>query len=486
MDKEKRNQIIVVGIILILLLFVLGFAIFSIMAKQKTLEDTAKIKLNQIYSSDYKLQFLSDKYFIGTYEDNKITAIIDNTGKEVYSGLEEINYKGIFVTKDGKYLIYSNEGNNLKTYIFDGKNVTPFYEIKNTGEVKPLLYKKDSHEYIIGFISVNEEGSQLFNLNDTGVIVLKNKIILGDRVNEERYYTYNENYLVVKDSESNLVGVIDFEGDIVIDYKYLDIVNTFNNSFIIKDTQENYGIIDEAGTYLLKPKNNVIAQSSKYYLVVNKGNKMALYDKDFNIIINYKMAYDDLIEYDLRSDSNSIKLYEMNDLVIVGNNYLENIKGREFNQHNLYVIKNKEIDRVIKEINFNYTDVLYTMDKDYMITVYDKAMNELSKFKVADMKKLLSINYVTDEVLKVEYQNNEDNNVTKYYNKLGEEVNNDIGQLMFKNALYSLYIKKNDDYQELMIYDNEFNLIEKIEGKYIDVIKEYIIIDNSIYQVVVS
>ena len=79
------------------------------------------LRLDQIYSSDYDLVYVDDKFFIGSYEDNKIDVIIDEYGNEILRNLDNVYYDGIYKLKDGRYLIYNNNDSVLSTYIFYGK-----------------------------------------------------------------------------------------------------------------------------------------------------------------------------------------------------------------------------------------------------------------------------------------------------------------------------------------------------------------------------
>ena len=70
MENEKRNRYIIVSIIVVLLLIVLGFAVYAIILRNKKDNNLINVTINQLYSSDYKLDNFSDSYFIGYYEDD--------------------------------------------------------------------------------------------------------------------------------------------------------------------------------------------------------------------------------------------------------------------------------------------------------------------------------------------------------------------------------------------------------------------------------
>ena len=84
MENEKRNRYIIVSIIVVLLLVVLCFAIYAIVGRNQNDNNLINVTINQLYSSDYKLESFSDSYFIGYYEDDYINVVIDSNGKEVF------------------------------------------------------------------------------------------------------------------------------------------------------------------------------------------------------------------------------------------------------------------------------------------------------------------------------------------------------------------------------------------------------------------
>ena len=134
MTTEDKNKRILVIVIIVLLLVVGIFAGYNLsFASEK--EEKLKVKINQIYSSDYDFVCFDNKYFIGSYEDKRIDVIIDGEGTEIYKDLGNIYYDGIYKMKDNRYLIYDNQEMTLLTYIFDGTKIEKFYEIKDVSYV---------------------------------------------------------------------------------------------------------------------------------------------------------------------------------------------------------------------------------------------------------------------------------------------------------------------------------------------------------------
>lgn len=485
MENEKRNRYIVIMVVIALLLVVIAFAIYGIINYKKDDKKLVNVTISQIYSSDYNLNNFDNLYFIGAYEEKVIDVIIDSTGQEVFKGLGDFKYEAIYKMKDERYLIYSNADNKLVTYIFDGTDIKKFYEIDGVSYVKPIIYNGIDNEYIIGFASMVEDDLYLYNLNSSGILVVNDASLVGDYNDNGIYYVYNENYLVVKNND-NLMGVIDVNGNTIIEYKYNNIINTYDESFIAVNTKGKYGILDKNGEVLIKFKYSVIDYFRDYYLIVDTNNKMALYSKDYQKITNFEMNYDSLIAYDLRSEYNSINLYKVDGKVVVINNYLEDKVGIEYDKHNLYIIDGDTIIKKIKQVGFGTGDVVYTYDKEYNVVIYDEQFNELFEIKLDGVKKIDTIYYVSSNVIKVSYLNTKEETDSIYFDLEGNEVEFGLGELVIKNVDYFGYLKTNKDGQVLTLYDLEGNYLDDISGTKIDIYNEFLIIDKSIYKITIN
>ena len=67
MEKEKINQMFVIIVIMVLLIFVVVFIVSTLLSSKEDNVDKLQVKFNQIYSSDYELRAIDDKYFIGIW-----------------------------------------------------------------------------------------------------------------------------------------------------------------------------------------------------------------------------------------------------------------------------------------------------------------------------------------------------------------------------------------------------------------------------------
>ena len=87
--------------------------------------------------------------------------------------------------------------------------------------IKPIIYKGVDTEYIVGFASVKDGDLYLYGLGNYGIVVVNDVSIIADSFANDVFYVYNENYLIVKNNE-DLYGVVNFDGDVIIDYQYKD------------------------------------------------------------------------------------------------------------------------------------------------------------------------------------------------------------------------------------------------------------------------
>ena len=204
MEKEKINQMFVIIVIMVLLIFVVVFIVSTLLSSKEENIDKLQVKFNQIYSSDYELRAIDDKYFIGSYEKNIINVIIDNNGQEIYKGNENIYYENIYKTKNDEYIIYNNIDNKLNVYLFDGEKMETLYNLDNVSYIKPVIYKGIDQEYIVCFVSVVNDDLYIYSLDNIGMKIIDDVSLMGDQINDNFYYIYNDEYLVVKNKEEKM------------------------------------------------------------------------------------------------------------------------------------------------------------------------------------------------------------------------------------------------------------------------------------------
>ena len=285
-------------------------------------------------------------------------------------------------------------------------------------------------------------------------------------------------------NNDNLMGAVDYNGYVVIPYQYANIINTYNDSFIIENQKQQYGIISNKNEVIIKPNYKVIDLYENYYLLVNKNNKLAIYSKDYNEIVGFKMKYDSLLDYDLRSSMNSLHLYKAGGRLFIVNNYMEDANKTEYENHNLYIISNGKINETITQLGFDVNNIIYLYDKAYNLKIYDTDFNLLFSVQLNDVEKINNINLVSNNTIQINYTSNDEQEINKYYNQTGEEVNFDQGKLVLRNEEYVAYIKESDGIKSLNIFDNNENLLDSITGQSITVKGNFAVVDKGIYEIV--
>lgn len=487
MENVKKQQYIVLGIISVILVIVIFLTVNAIINHQKDKPNVPSIKLTQVYSSDYLLNTIDNKYFFGSYEQNGIDVIIDSTGKEIYALTKTIYYDNIYKLKDGRYLIYKVTENGLVSSIFDGTKISDYRIIKDVSNIKPILYKGPEFDFLVGFYNQTDTNLTIYNIDNPDTIDLTSSFLLADNIIDNQYYINNENYLIIKNKD-NKMGVIDFTGTTIIDYKYQNIIATENETFIAQDFKNRYGIVDKTGKTLLKFNYKAIKNYKDNYLVVNSSKELALYNSELKNITGFKMKYDSLLDYDLRN-TNSLFITKLNGHLIVANNYLEDTNNILYTHHNLYVLNNDKVLYDINEIGFFYDTMLYTYDSSYTITIYDENYQELSKIPLNNVSKIESIKTISDDSLMITYLDSTQTRQTKYYNKSGVELDTNLsksGTLYYSSYFYHTYLKEENNTQVLTFYSSNYESLATISGTTFKVCDEFAIVDNAIYKIEIS
>lgn len=484
MEEQKRDQYILMMIIGILVITVVAFTVSSIISYQKPKGNEKRIVFNQIYSSDYKIKFIDENYFIGSYEDKSIDVIIDNTGREVVKTNEKIYYDNIYKMKDGRYLFYNNSNDILNVYIFDKVELKLAFSLGNVTYAKPLIHKGDEYDYIVGFYNVIDNDLYIYKLDGTGVTIVKGATIQAEGVENGVYYVNSEKYLVIK-NEEGLSSIIDYDGNVIIDYKYNDLMCTKNDVFIALNNKNKYGIIDKNGEVLLKFNYKVIKYYKDGYLVVNNNNKLALFDNEYKNVTGYTMDYDTLISYDLRN-KDSLYYGKFNGNVLIADNYMEDINGIEYTKHNLYIWNNDKLWGKIEQKGFFMDTLLFVYDNNYKITIYDENYDIKGEIALDNVSKIDNIRYMAGKTVVIDYLDKDKNSVTKYYDTDGNDISSsygNLGVLVENNYLYHAFLKDSNNYKILTVYDFKHELSAETGGESVILNREYVIVDNGIYKI---
>ena len=472
MNKDKKNQIILVGSVVFLIIAVIVAAIvFNAIENDK--EVKFKVTFDQLYNSDYDLHYLDKGYFFGTY-DNKINVFIDGEGREILKTDNLISYDNFYKMMDGRYLFYSNVDNVLNVYIFDGKSFNLDYSINDVSYVKPIV----NDNCIMGFTSFDNNTLYLYDLENDGINVLNNATLMADKFVNNVYYSNNSKYIVVENKDE-LYGVVNINGETIIDYKYKDIISLNNDNFIVKTKKDKYGIIDINGKSVVTDKYDGIIPFDDNYIFI-KGKKMALFNSEYDNVTGFKMSYNDLLGFNYRSDM-SVNLYNVGDKIIVVNNYHEDLYKRDYQYHEMYVIEKNKIVDTITQVGFNNDNVIYSYDEKYNITIYDDNLSKKDKFKLKNVNKIVSVDSYSLDTLLIKYIDSKDKEVSKVFNYNGNSID-DAEEVLLSNSVY--YVVYSDN--KLIIRDYEGNGVSSVVGNVVYIDNDYIIVDHVLYRLVIE
>ena len=235
---------------------------------------------------------------------------------------------------------------------------------------------------------------------------------------------------------------------------------------------------DSSGNELLKLKYKAIACYGNYFLVVNNDNEMAVFDSEFNNLTGFEMKYDSLVDYELRSKMNSMHLWVVGNNIVVVNNYLQDYNKTGYSHSTAYFIKNNKIFKTIKEVGFDKDGVVYSYDKNHVITIYDSDLNEKYTIKLESVNKILEIKKINSVMISVKYLNSDEEEITKYYQD-GKEVEYNYGKVLYFNDEYNVYKTENS----VDLYNKEMKKIDSVEGDKAQYMAEYLVIGKGIYKI---
>lgn len=467
MKEEKKNQIILITTIVILLISVFIISIVLFVENKKITSHETQIKLKQIYSSEHDIHILNNSYYYGTYDD-KLSVIIDSTGIETINLTEDIPFKGIYLLKSGNYLIYDYEEGLLKTYIFNGQTIDEYYNEQEIKNIKPIFYEDKNNKYIIGFEITKENEKELLNIETKTKINIDNILIKGDKEKNNEIYIYNDNKISAQKEE--LTGIIDIDGNQIIDYKYEDIYNSKNNTYIIKNKKDLYTIMSLEEQILLKNTYKDIISYDNYYLLINTKDKMALYNTEIDNITKFELNY---------NDKNNTNLYEISDNIIIINNTTQD-ETKEYSD--MYIITGNEIKQKTIE-KFNNENLIYSYTKDKNISIYDPiTMEETKQFKIFDLSDITILRNTYDYGYQIIYKDKDNNEQILYYDSTLTKIESKKPYILKETNKYVIY--KNQE--KIILTNKQGEEKVSLDCKKATIHNDNIIIDKNIYQIIVE
>lgn len=356
MEKDKKELIIRVFIVWILLIFfILSIYTFiklngkdnikhkidNEIVKPVIKEEYTNVSLKEIktYDGIISIDDKTNEILLSSNEDDIDHYIIGEIGN-LYNEYKTIKKDTDDDNKYGNYEIVNNK--NSSYYINTKTNTKSDYYVS----IKPLTYYNGS-EYITDYLVLeNEDNLLLLNIKTDETIKLDDNII--NLYIKEDYNDYvvsnNPNYIIIENKD-NKFGLMNTNGDIVIDFKYDYLSNSINKDEFIFFKDNKFGIINSKDEVILNNEYDTIYYIDNYK-ILSKDNKFGVIYNN-NLIVDYKI-------------DNNIKFK------MIGNNlYI-------INKNNSYVINSKGIK---KELNNEVFDLGYIDEENksdyYFYTVIE-------------------------------------------------------------------------------------------------------------------
>ena len=340
------------------------------------------------------------------YISNKREQILDVEFDKIYRMNNIKDDENIFLLaeKDGKIQLYKNN-----KILLDNN-----YQAINYSEDSKLLILQKDNKY--GVTDLN--GKQILSVDYEQVRIPGNYIIavkekeqviydLTGAPKENLTYTNilnteNENYNITID-KNDKYGLINKNGNILIENKYNYIQYLYDNYFIVGGETGKSGIINEKGEEILPIKYEVIQKLNKDNIVqAMVGNILELYNKEMKNILSMENGKIEIHDKYIKIYSSTQTAYISND-GIVKNNF-------ELFENNIFASE--------REGKWGFVDKDNNVIVDYQ---YDKVteINELGfagikkdgKWGVIDEK----ANIILEPTYKIPEQNGEPYFIGKYY-----------------------------------------------------------------------
>ena len=250
----------------------------------------------------------NDKYGIINFEGKKIT-------KAIYDSIESLLYKEgcLLVEKEGKYGIININGKQMIDIEYDSISADGYYDEETKYKKAGFIVGQKKQEgYRYGYVNSSGEMlldveyneidriTEITNTKDSYILAFRNgqagiyknrKQIIQHMYEEIEYNKSNELFIVQK---NNMQGVIDKEGNKILEPKYDYIM--ISNEIIFAEIEGSTYTFDKQGEEK-QLQNNITKHSienGSYFITTNEEEKAGIVDKDGNIILENEYSY---IEY---------------------------------------------------------------------------------------------------------------------------------------------------------------------------------------------
>lgn len=482
MIKEENKELVfraILAIVLLIVVLVIGiYFIISIKNNRNDEEekkeeipqikenyDTTKINNYKIYNNLVYLSDGNEEIILESDDDNIYQYVIGkfgsifNTRIPNYVIKEKAKYKNYEVIYEEDNIYYINRDNNAISDYYNNIEV-----IKIDNEYAYFILTKNDKYYILSLETdeLKELDSEIKNISIDGVSDPNNITQM-----------LNSKYLIVVNND-NKYGIIDYNGNIIIDFKY-DYLSAYNNdNLFISKINNKYGIIDYNDKIIIdfKYDNIIYHKDLDNYSLFIKDKNLNVYYNDKEIVSNkikYNHTTDVGIETNIYNDTlylNIISSLEESDV----QNYIINKNGIYQTTKGIY----NPLYNSDKEIKYFYK--LEKLDGQTKISFYDTDYNELYSMEVSflyDDDNVILIDLINDtNICSISYENiynPEKKNQIYYVDLFNSKQMKEIDAIYeyFDNG-YGFTLNNN---RELKIYKNKelissYNNIDTYLGGY--------------------
>ena len=428
-----------------------------------------------------------EKYYV-SFKENK-WGVINSLGKEIIAPA----YQEMIVIPNNKKDIFlcvydvNYETGEYKTKVLNGENKEIYTEYSKV-EAISNRYKNNQMWYEEDVLSINENGKY-------GLIDLEGKKILPAEYTSINSIEGIQNILKIK--KNGKFGVVNLEGKEILPtiYSEIDIIGSDAKSgFIVKNEQNQYGVINYSGETALDIKYEEIYKidGNELYVVKQNGSQK-LVNKTGEVLI--EQGFDEIIDI-LENDmgiifklNNKLGIMNISKEVTIEAQYtkIEEVKPG-------ILVAEKEgktgvidIENNIK-MEFRYNNVSYNKNANIYIAENEDYTNDLlnANFELRQTGYLIEIN---TEKAYIELKQNDE---YKYYDYTFEEKN--VVDIYKENTLFISkkdgkygFVDKNGNVKVDYIYDdvtkqNEFGFAGvKKDGKWGSVDSNGKIVQSPIY-----
>lgn len=327
--------------------------------------DYDSIKTDGYYNIDNESYTKSGFIVSNTTDDGYKYGYINYKGKEIL----DVKYNEIIRVKDlediyliisdnGKYGLYKENkeiiSHEYQSIVYDESGLLMLQKNKNYG----MADLKGQIKIPVDYTEIETRGIYIYASNEKENVVYDNQ---GNKIdinfNKSIYETENDEYRISTIVNNNITyyGIENKEGTTLVNEEYSYIEYAYNNYFIAKDEKGNLGVINANGKILIDFKYisvQKIKGKNMIQILNDKNDKTYIYSPTLGEICEMKNAV-------IEIQDNFIKIYNDKEEKYFNNEGIEISKDDE-------IIKNNEVKGLPANIG-EYVKTQYSLDNAFYV-----------------------------------------------------------------------------------------------------------------------